>query len=103
MVLLAAVATALDFDGNPGSIRKDSHRVHELDFFNELNELENIPANPTAETLEHAAFRVDVERGGLFIGVEWAQSNPPPPASLQRNVFTDQLDQISTLADLFFC
>ena len=86
-------------DREAEALCQPAHRVLEPDSFVQLEELEDVAAGSTAETMEEPPLPVHVKRRGL-LGMERAESLIARPGLLQRHGFLDHLDDVGLVAQI---
>lgn len=94
---LIAATRLVVLEWNSGPFGQHRPRLEEVDLFPQLNELEDVAADPAPEALKDLLILVNGERGGLFL-VERTQALEVRSGSAQRNVTTDNIDDINALA-----
>ena len=97
-----AIASALilvKVQAHAGTIRKKPQRFKERKVLHGLNECEGCATFAAAETFEDLPFRVNAERAG-FLLVKRAHAKKVLPASLERDIVRDNIDNVGAFKDL---
>ena len=89
-------------DGNAGAIGQFLHRINKREVFILHQKRDGIPTLTTAEALVVLPGRIDIERRRLLV-VERAIALEGRACPLEREVGSDQIDNVRRLKDLFDC
>jgi hypothetical protein len=99
-VLALALAVVLGvFNRYAGAFGQATNGFAEVDPFEFLHETKDIAAFMTSKAVKNLALRMNIEAGGLLF-VEWAESDEVRPRPLEREIGTDDFDDVTGGTDL---